>query len=124
MSHHLGPSPWMLVFVAVDCKASLLGIAATWAHLPSHLAWRLEKTEQNVSEMTTLRKAFLAALLLNADVSLSCYKSAGALHHMQLSLTHNNLSEGLFAAAAYQQMCLEISIRNHYYIRTHQRREI
>lgn len=66
MWHH--PSPWMLVFVAVDCKVSLLGIAGQASHLGSFTfppGLDMGKIKLKVSKITILDRAFLAPLLLN-----------------------------------------------------------
>lgn len=118
MWHH--PSPWMLVFVAVDCKVSLLGIAGQASHLGSFTfppGPDMGKITLKVSKITILDRAFLAHLLLNdclgqmgmilgfipilhpiqycAFPSLSCYASASLYALYAASLTPENVTEWL-----------------------------
>ena len=119
MWHH--PSPWMLVFVAVDCKVSLLGITGQASHLGSFTfppGLDIGKIKLKVSKITILDRAFLAPLLLNdclgqrgmilgfffqilhpiqycAFLSLSCSASASLCALYAASLTPENFTEWL-----------------------------
>ena len=138
MWHH--PSPWMLVFVAVDCKVSLLGITGQASHLGSFTfppGQDIGKIKLKVSKITILDRAFLAPLLLNdclgqrgmilgfffsdfASNSILCLSVIILLCVCQLVRIVCSFTDTwkLHRVTLLQhvQMCMWISIRNHCFL--------
>lgn len=137
MWHH--PSPWMLVFVAVDCKVSLLGIAGQASHLGSFTfppGPDMGKITLKVSKITILDRAFLAHLLLNdclgqkgddfriysdfASNSILCRSVVILLCVCQLARIVCSFTDTWkrhwVTLLQHVQMCTQISIRNHCFL--------